>query len=148
MIAPLESTFTKLQKTTLFSYLLGKFNLKKKRKKKKELYIYIYIYIYIEKKKLQELWNMRFFLVTTQKFGLKITKMKSTCKLNSLVVATGLQSPGPRIDTGSTRPRIPFATKRRKRERGVRVWRWWFSLPSVCCFSVFLRRCCCLCLRA
>jgi len=36
MIAPLQSTFTKLQKTTLFSYLLGKFNLKKKRKKKKE----------------------------------------------------------------------------------------------------------------
>lgn len=92
---------------------------------------------------------MRFFLVTTQKLGLKITKMKSSCKLNSLVVASGLQSPGPRIDTGSTRPRIPFATtKRKKREGGVRVWRWWFSLPSVCCFSVFLRRCCCLCLRA
>jgi hypothetical protein len=42
--------------------------------------------------------------------------MKSTCKLNSLVVATGLQSPGPRIDSGSARP-PPQDSLRLQRER-------------------------------
>jgi hypothetical protein len=63
---------------------------------------------------------MRFFLVTTQKFGLKITQMKSTCKLNSLVVSTGLQSPGPRIDSGSARPpqdSLRYKERERERER-------------------------------
>ncbi len=69
------------------------------------------------------------------------TKWKARVTLNSLVVATGLQSPGPRIDTGSARPRFSSLQRERERERGVRVWRWWV-LVAVCllfqCFSAAL----------